>query len=235
MESKVVVVELNRNNEENITYTVKIECPEHTFSVVSGTKNTSDSVEALNADVVIIDANTADSTALELVKQIRLSSEVPLVILSDSKAEMDRVQSLEAGADDYISKPINVLDLLIRLRAVLRRIFLSYYDEIKLPPIETDDMVIDFDSRHISVKGETVHLTPTEFKLLGVLAQNEGKFLDQENLRFRVWGSADFVDTSAIKKYIRRLRIKLGDDTKSPKMIISERGVGYKFVCPART
>lgn len=182
-------------------------------------------------DIVILDLGLPDMDGFEVLKQIRLFSGVPVVILTVREDELDKVRGLEEGADDYITKPFSPLDLLARVKAVLRRSHLPEAKEDSSPPLVAGSLTINYASREVFLNNDPIRLTPNEFDLLSYMAKNEGKVLSHQNLLNAVWGS-EFIDVSTLKKYVYQLRVKLNDTTEPPKMILSERGVGYKFVKP---
>ncbi len=188
-------------------------------------------VETESPDVVILDLGLPDIDGLDALKEIRSFSDIPIVILSVRDDEVSRVKGLEMGADDYVVKPFSHMELLARVRAVLRR---SQMPQLRggEKPMVLGGLMIDFAGREITQRGENVQLTPTEWRMLTELVRNEGKVLSYEALLRRVWGDDYVGDTEYIKKYIYRLRQKLEDDPESPRIILSARGMGYKFMRP---
>jgi DNA-binding response OmpR family regulator len=188
-------------------------------------------VQNESPDIVILDLGLPDMDGFEVLKQIRLFSSVPVIILTVREDELDKVRGLEGGADDYITKPFSPLDLLARVKAVMRRSRMPESKDNNSPPLVAGPITINFASREVFLNNTPVHLTPNEFDLLSYMAKNEGKVLSHQNLLNAVWGS-EFIDVSTLKKYVYQLRVKLNDTTEPPKMLLSERGVGYKFVRP---
>ena len=179
-------------------------------------------------DLVLLDINLPGMDGFEACQEIRRICDVPIVMVSARDNEVDKVRGLEMGADDYITKPFSHLELLARVRAVLRRY------QSTLPTVgevfETGDLRIDFASRSVTVRGESVRLTPTEYSLLFHLTRNAGRVLPHHTLLAKVWGREYTDEIDYLKVYIRRLRQKLEGDPDTVGRIISERGVGYKFV-----
>jgi len=179
-------------------------------------------------DLVLLDINLPGMDGFEACQEIRRICDVPIVMVSARDNEVDKVRGLEMGADDYITKPFSHLELLARVRAVLRRY------QSTLPAVgevfETGDLRIDFASRSVTVRGEVVRLTPTEYSLLFHLTRNAGRVLPHHTLLAKVWGREYTDEIDYLKVYIRRLRQKLEGDPDTVGRIISERGVGYKFV-----
>jgi DNA-binding response OmpR family regulator len=185
-------------------------------------------VETEAPDLVLLDINLPDMDGFEVCQEIRRFSDVPILMVSARDSEVDKVRGLEMGADDYITKPFSHLELLARVRAVLRR----YQNQ--LPSVgetfEAGDLRIDFASRQVTVRGQVVRLTPTEYSLLFHLTRNAGRVLPHHTLLAKVWGREYTDEIDYLKVYIRRLRQKLEADPETVSRIVSERGVGYKFV-----
>lgn len=179
-------------------------------------------------DLVLLDIVLPGVDGFKVCQEIRRISDVPVVMLSARDSEVDKVRGLEMGADDYITKPFSHLELLARVRAVLRR----YQNQ--LPSVgevfESGDLRIDFASRQVFVRGRAVRLTPTEYSLLFHLTRNAGRVLPHHTLLAKVWGREYTDEIDYLKVYIRRLRQKLEGDPETIGRIVSERGVGYKFV-----
>jgi DNA-binding response OmpR family regulator len=182
--------------------------------------------------LVILDVASCGKNGLELVRQIRSFSDVPLVLLMEKENGVTEISGLELGADDYLRKPVNAVELLARLQALLRRVNGAGFGQSQAS-VDLGKLKFDFAAREVLVSGERVKLTPIEYELLAHLVRNEGKVLTHAGLLERVWG-ADYVDEpDHVKKYIYRLRSKLDDNSGNPRMLLSERGVGYRFVRPA--
>jgi two-component system, OmpR family, KDP operon response regulator KdpE len=186
-------------------------------------------VETESPDIVILDLGLPDIDGLDVLKEIRLFSDVPVIILTARTNEASVVKGLEFGADDYILKPFSHIEMLARVRAVMRR---THMPELKggEKPVRDGNLTIDFASKEVKQGGKIVELTPTEWRMLTELVRNENRGLSYETLLRRVWGDDYVNDTDYIKKYIYRLRQKLGDDPQSPRLIVSVRGMGYKFL-----
>ena len=185
-------------------------------------------VEDGHPDLVLLDIVLPGMDGFTICKEIRTFSDVPIVMLSARDSEVDKVRGLEMGADDYITKPFSHLELLARVRAVMRRY------ENQLPAVgevfESGGLQIDYASRTVTVDGEVVRLTPTEYSLLFHLTRNAGRVLPHHTLLAKVWGREYTDEIDYLKVYVRRLRQKLEGDAETIGEIVSERGVGYKFL-----
>lgn len=178
-------------------------------------------------EIIILDLGLPDMDGLEVIKTVREWSAVPIIVLSARGQEEDKVNALELGADDYLTKPFGVPELLARLKVALRH-------ARQLPAITSSlfvvgDMSMDLEKRVVKVKDEEVHLTPTEYKLLAVLVKHAGKVLTQQQLLKEVWGKHSTENSHYLRVYAQHLRQKLGDDPMRPRYLITEAGVGYRF------
>jgi len=188
-------------------------------------------VETESPDLAIVDSCLPDIDTLSLISTIREFSDVPLAILYEAETDMDRAKGLEAGADEYIIKPFSPIELLAKVRALLRRTQGIGFKPDRLVSIG-GDLTINFTAHEVVLSGTRVKLTPVEFDMLSELVRNEGRVLTHRALLEKVWGSEYDADSSFVKKYIYRLRSKLELDATKPQMLLTERGVGYKFVKP---
>ncbi len=187
-------------------------------------------VEEQSPDLLFIDMSLPRVQPVELLTTIRSFSDVPIILLSDKGNELDRARGLEAGADDCIVRPFEPIDFLARVRAVLRRAHgADFQGESR--PFKYGELSINFATREVFLAGERAHLTPIEYRLLRLLVRNEGRVVPHETVLERVWGPR-YDDSAYIKKYIYRLRRKLGDDEGNPRILLSERGTGYRFAVP---
>lgn len=182
----------------------------------------------LAPDVILLDVNMPYMSGYEVLQKIREVSDAPVLMLTARGDEMSKVRGLEMGADDYLVKPFSHLELFARIKAVLRRSELPA-PVSAAPSFTSGDIAINFDAHELSVKGEAVKLTPTEYKLLYQLVRNAGRVLPFEMLLGKVWGDEYRGDLDYLKTYVSRLRKKLGDNADDPIYILTERGVGYRF------
>ena len=189
-------------------------------------------VEQESHDLVLLDVGLPDMDGFKVLQEIRFFSDVPVVMLTARDDTIDKVRGLELGADDYVTKPFNHLELLARIKAVLRRLDMPA-PKSRAPSFRSGDMEMDFDAQEVRVNGERVDLTPTEYKLLYHLVRNAGHTLTHGTLLAKVWGREYRDEVDYLRVYVRRLRDKLGDDPEKPRYIRTERGLGYRFLRPA--
>jgi DNA-binding response OmpR family regulator len=180
-------------------------------------------------DLVVLDVMLPRLDGFDVCRQIRARSAVPIIMLTAKTEEIDKVLGLELGADDYITKPFSVREFRSRVKAVLRRAALAAPEERFEAPIRTAGVEVDFEKRQVSVRGEAVELTYVEFEILAALASVPGRVLSRTTLLERVWGDASYRDPRTIDVHIRHLREKLERDSGEPELILTVRGVGYRF------
>jgi two-component system, OmpR family, KDP operon response regulator KdpE len=181
-------------------------------------------------DAVILDLVLPDRRGTDVSRELRAWSSVPIIVLSVVGDEAEKVAALDAGADDYVTKPFGVDELLARLRAALRRA-----EPSGEPVLEIGQLTIDFDAHAVSFDGKQVQLTPHEYALLTLLARNEGKLLTHQTILREVWGRAYADESHYLHVYVSQLRRKLEPDPARPKYILTEPGAGYRLVDPLRT
>ncbi len=189
-------------------------------------------------DMFIVDIMLPGMDGFELVRQLRGTEKyknTPVVFLSAKGEEFDKVLGLELGADDYITKPFSIREMIARIKAVFRRIQLSVQEREERPKkIIAKGLEIDVERYEVRVYGQKVSLTPLEFELLRFLAENEGKVFSRDVLLDKLWGYDYYGDTRTVDVHIRRLRTKIEEDPSNPKYIITVRGKGYKFRDPGK-
>jgi two-component system, OmpR family, KDP operon response regulator KdpE len=186
-------------------------------------------VESEPVDIVLLDIGLPRVDGFEVLREIRAFSDVPIVMLTARDDAMDKVKGLELGADDYVTKPFNHLELMARVKAVLRRHDMPPPTS-RSPSFRAGDLEVDFARQEARLRGERLDLTPTEYKLLYHLVRNAGHVLQHGTLLAKVWGREYVDEVDYIRVYIRRLRDKLGDDPANPRYIRTERGLGYRFL-----
>jgi DNA-binding response OmpR family regulator len=194
-----------------------------------------DGQEALNEfdrqpfDLVVLDIMLPKVDGLEVCRQLRARSSVPIIMLTAKAEEIDKVLGLELGADDYITKPFSMREFRSRVKAALRRAGMGADLDGGEEPLERGDLRIDFAKRAIELRGEPVQLTFVEFEILAVLAAHPGRVYTRDMLLDRIWGDSAFRDQRTIDVHIRHLREKLESDPKVPEYLLTVRGVGYRF------
>ena len=182
-----------------------------------------------NIDLVVLDLMLPGVDGFEVCRRVRAKSSVPIIMLTARTEEIDKVLGLELGADDYITKPFSVREFRSRVKAVLRRADPARADDPGEEPLEDGDLRIDFDKRTVTLAGEPAPLTYVEFEILAALARNPGRVYNRMVLLERVWGDASYRDPRTVDVHIRHLREKLERDPKHPELILTLRGVGYRY------
>jgi two-component system, OmpR family, KDP operon response regulator KdpE len=190
-----------------------------------------DLIEREHPDIVLLDIGLPDMDGFEVLRQVRAFSDVAIVMLTARDDAIDKVKGLELGADDYVTKPFNHLELMARIRAVLRRLDMPG-PATRAPSFRSGDLEVDFARQEVRMRGERIELTPTEYKLLYHLVRNAGHVLQHGTLLAKVWGREYVDEVDYLRVYVRRLRDKLDDDPNEPRYIRTERGLGYRFVAP---
>ncbi len=187
-----------------------------------------DMVEREAPDLVLLDIAMPGMDGYQTLRRIREFSDVPVIMLTARDGVLDKVKGLELGADDYVTKPFDHLELLARVKAVLRRLDMPQ-PVSRAPSFSSGELSVDFASRQVRLRGDLVPLTPIEYKLLYHLVRNAGRVLPHETLLAKVWGREYLDEIDYLRVYVRRLRVKLEDDPERPKYILTERGLGYRF------
>lgn len=180
-------------------------------------------------DLIILDLGLPDLSGLSVLKQIREWTQTPVVILTVQDAEAEKIEALDSGADDYVTKPFNSGELLARLRAALRRADKGKIDE---PVLHFNKLTVNLAARRVTRGDQTVKLTATEYALLKLFVQHAGKVLTHRHLLREIWGPDQENETQYLRVYVQRLRDKLEEDPESPLFFLTEPGVGYRFMEP---
>jgi two-component system KDP operon response regulator KdpE len=181
-----------------------------------------------NPDVILLDLGLPDSDGLEVTRQLREWSSTPIIVLSARGREQDKVRALDLGADDYLTKPFGVEELLARIRVALRHASLGPGGSPE-PVFRAGDLTVDLAKRQVFRTGQEVHLTPTEYKLLVALIRHAGKLLTHRQLLQEVWGNNYINQTHYLRIYVMQLRQKIEPDPTRPRLLLTEPGVGYRF------
>jgi two-component system KDP operon response regulator KdpE len=182
-----------------------------------------------NPDIVLLDLGLPDMDGLEVVKRLREWSHIPVIILTARGKEKDKIAGLDAGADDYLTKPFDVGELLARIRVALRHAERVKAGGKQDPVFETPDFQVDLSARIVKVRGQEVHLTPNEYDLLALLVRHAGKVVTQKQILQEVWGPGGASQVPSLRIYIHQLRQKIEADPDRPHYLMTESGVGYRL------
>lgn len=225
MPAKVLVIE----DEKQIRRFVRVALEEEGCRVTEAETMTQGLIDAgsRKPDLLILDLGLPDGNGIDLIRDLRGWSDVPVLILSARSQEDDKIDALDAGADDYLTKPFSVGELRARVRALLRR--RSRNGETASPIVEFGTITVDLSRRTVTRAGEPVHLTPLEYRLLLALLAQPGKVLTQRNLLREIWGPSYIESSHYLRVYVGHLRQKLEEDPAQPKHFLTETGVGYRF------
>ncbi|MEX0834089.1 MAG: response regulator transcription factor [Actinomycetota bacterium] len=224
--TRVLVVD----DEPQIRRALRTSLQANSYEVVTAS-NGMEALEKLaeaSPDIVFLDLGLPDLDGAEVIRRLRGFSEVPVIVVSVRESQADKVTALDAGADDYVTKPFAVPELLARLRAALRR---ADADQAAPQPILAfDGLEVDLGRKLVRRDGSAIHLTKTEYNLLESMVTNAGKLLSHTWLLDRVWGRGHSESSHYLRVYVRQLRKKLGDDAMAPRFITTEPGVGYRWI-----
>ncbi len=224
---KILIVD----DEERMLRFIRLNLEHDGFQVIEATKGNEalDKMRTGMPDLILLDVMLPDLDGFEVLKMVREISSIPIIMLTAKGEEDDRVKGLELGADDYVTKPFSPRELVSRVKAVLRRIEAEGGENEEV--IEVDNRLkIDFNRREIWMEDELVKLRPTEYRLLYHLVQNAGWVLTYDQILSRVWGYEYRDEPHYVRLYINYLRQKLEKDPSNPQYILTERGVGYRFI-----
>jgi len=183
-------------------------------------------------DLVVLDLMLPRRDGVEVCRELRQRSQVPIIMLTAKGSESDKVAGLEVGADDYITKPFSMREFRSRVKAALRRsrMVAPLVDQGEEGPIVQGELTIDFDRRQVTLAHDEIRVTYVEFEILGALARSPGRVLTRETLLEHVWGDSEYRDPRTVDVHIRHLREKIERDPKEPEFLFTVRGVGYRFV-----
>jgi len=183
-----------------------------------------------NPDLIILDLGLPDIDGIEVISKIREWSKVPIIIVSARENERQKVEALDKGADDYLTKPFGIGELLARIRVSLRHSGINSAREKNMKEFSVKDLFIDFEKRKVVVSGKSIHLTPIEYRILELLCRYSGKVLTHNFIINEIWGSAVGNETQSLRVFMANLRRKLEKDPTRPEYIYTEVGVGYRLV-----
>jgi two-component system KDP operon response regulator KdpE len=180
-------------------------------------------------DLVVTDLSMPGTDGLQLCRNLRAISQVPIIVLSVRGEEKTKVQALDAGADDYVTKPFGMDELLARIRAALRRVQATKNEDGASPVLEAGDFRVDLENRRVTVKGSEVHLTPKEYDLMVYLVGHPGKVLTHRTLLASIWGGESSEQTEYLRVFVGQLRKKVEPEPAAPRYILTEPWIGYRF------
>lgn len=224
-DAKILVIE----DDHNITRFLKVSLETNDYKVLHAEKG----IEGIsmflydNPDLILLDLGLPDIDGIEVLSQIRAQSDIPVLIVSARGQEKEKVEALDLGADDYITKPFHINELLARVRVALRK---RTPDIVKEKVFVLDTLKIDFEKHRIFVDDNEIHLTPIEYNLLVLLVENSGKVLTHSYILKKIWGYASNEDSQSLRVFMASIRRKIEKDTSHPRYILTEVGVGYRFV-----
>jgi two-component system KDP operon response regulator KdpE len=235
MTLKLLVADDARDVADIVAFGARMVWPDCAVTVASDGATALAAFAEERPDLVVLDVAMPQPDGFEVCRSIRAVSPVPILMLTVREATVDKIRALDLGADDYLTKPFDHLELLARLRALVRR-------ATDLPPAPSptqererfvlDDFALDYATHEVHVAQVLVQLTSTEYRLLEELVRHAGSVLTHQHLLERVWGAAYVNDTHYLKVFVQRLRHKLGDDPRRPRFIHTEWGIGYQFTPP---
>jgi two-component system KDP operon response regulator KdpE len=222
-EGKVLVVD----DDPQILRAVRTSLHGHSYEVLTaGNGETAlDVLPDADVDLIVLDLGLPGIGGHEVIRRVRAWSEVPIIVLSVRDGQGDKVAAFDAGADDYVTKPFGMPELLARMRAVRRRA----EGDRRPPVVRFGELVVDLGRQLVRIADVGIHLTPTEYRLLEAFATNPGKLLTHRWLLQRVWGPGYATENQYLRVFIRQLRGKLGDDPARPRFIVTEAGLGYRW------
>jgi two-component system response regulator RegX3 len=191
-----------------------------------------DVFDAVRPDLVLLDVMLPKISGIDVCRELRRRSSVPIIMVTAKGSEIDTVVGLEVGADDYVTKPYRLRELVARMRAVLRRRAVDTGPDLNGEALAVGDVTLDPERHEVMIRGESVSMPLKEFELLELLLANAGRVLTRETLIDRVWGSDYVGDTKTLDVHVKRLRAKVEPDPSAPSRIVTIRGLGYKFEVP---
>jgi DNA-binding response OmpR family regulator len=225
---KVLIVEDDQKIINNISFCLDVGYKDVTFVPVCNEQRALEIAQIESPDLVIMDSSLSNIDILGLIRKISKYSDVPIIILSEAETDVDRAKGLEAGADEYVTKPFSPIELLARCRALLRRCRKSANSADYL--LSINGLTINFKTREVLISGQQLRLTPTEYGILSELVKNKGRVMPNNELLDKIWGTEFIGDPNLVKTYIYRLRAKLEPVNGRSLKIVSERGIGYRLV-----
>jgi len=221
---KVLIVEDEASLAETVAYNLREEG--YKACIAADGISALDLLRREKPDLVLLDVMLPEIDGLEVCRLMRRESDIPIIMLTAKSREIDKVVGLEVGADDYVTKPFGMMELVARVRAALRR---SRSETKPAEVLSGHGVELDTSRHSVKVDGVEVNLRPKEFELLHLLMANRGRVLERSTLLDRIWGEDEYIDAGTVDVHIRRLREKVEADPSRPKRVLTVRGIGYKF------
>jgi two-component system, OmpR family, response regulator RegX3 len=225
---RVLIVEDEPSLVESISYALELEGFE-VLSAITG-RDGIEQARIFNPSLILLDVMLPESSGLDVCRQIRTTSDVPIIMLTARGSEADKVAGLELGADDYVTKPFSMRELMARVRAHIRRSGRTGTFAVNNEVLRGAGVQVDVDAHEVQVDGRKVELRPKEFDLLESLMRRKNRLATREALIDDVWGPSYFGDTKTLDVHIKRIRQKIEDDPAKPTRVVTVRGLGYKFM-----
>jgi two-component system KDP operon response regulator KdpE len=225
---KILIIDNEKEVVETLTLGFRLHWENCQVNSVSNGLSALEEMYIQEPDIILLDIALPNIDGFQLLRSLRENGDTPIIVLSGKGDEIHKVQALEMGADDYLTKPFSFLELMARIKAILRRSG-GFLPRPISSVITCGDLTIDTHSRRVSVKGKWLKLTATEYKLLYCLVSHANKVIPSEAIIAKVWGTYFQGNLDLLKVYIKRLREKVEEDPSNPRRIITERGLGYTF------
>jgi two-component system KDP operon response regulator KdpE len=228
MEPLILIVE----DERPIRHFIKVTLETQSYRVLEAQNGTLalSMIASHRPDIVILDLGLPDIDGLDVIRKSREWTGIPIIVVSARGHEREKVEALDAGADDYLTKPFGVAELLARIRVAMRRKASEAVEDGVGPAFILDELKIDYDKRKVTISGKEIHLTPTEYNLLTLLARHHGRVLTHRFIISEIWGAPSTDDTQTLRVSMGNLRRKMEKDPAQPRYIVTEVGVGYRMV-----
>lgn len=220
-------------DEENITRLLITMLKAHGYGVITASdgREGKTMVTSYMPDLILLDLGLPDVDGVEIIRELREWSNIPLIVVSARNSDKDKVSALDLGADDYVTKPFSTEELLARIRTALRHKRTSFEEEFKRTRLfKAGNFIVDFDKHQITVNGRLVHLTNIEFKIVDLLCKSSGKVLTYDYIMTAIWGPYSRTDNKILRVNMANLRRKIEDNPANPQYIFTESGVGYRMI-----
>lgn len=231
MEIKPLILVVEDDNPINKFIKVSLEAQNYKCIETNLVSNAISLVYSANPDIIILDLGLPDMDGIDVIKQIRENTKAKIIVVSARGRERDKVEALDMGADDYLTKPFSISELLARVRVGLRNMNTvnnNFFEEQSV--FKLRDLEIDYEKRKVSVRGENIHLTPIEYKIIVLMSKYSGRVLTHKFIIKDIWGSYLENETQSLRVFMASIRRKIEKDPAQPEYIITEMGIGYRLV-----